>query len=221
MSSCCPESEKMFWVKYKQESAPRRPCSGWTRAVRCSLSVVRGKLCFSVHHNIHNMRPLPSAAAGKVYLVYFSFKPFIFWHKIATGHWHCKIGVNQKNYFYQRVSEGINWADLDLLMQKDLCVSNGARWCNIYGQSLPGRWCCCLYWLTHMDNLGALERCEPWLQQQHVTLCKTKRIRWKNLVVILCCWCGISFHLWRKSPCHKSIFIRIHKDLRQRSQIWQ
>ena len=85
MGSCCPESEKMFWVKYKQESQPPgRPAqsSGWTRAVRCSLSVVRGKLCFSVHHNIHNMRPAAfSPAAGKVYLVHFSFKPFIFWHK--------------------------------------------------------------------------------------------------------------------------------------------
>ena len=103
MGSCCPESEKMFWVKYKQESAPRRPCSGWTRAVRCSLSVVRGKLCFSVHHNIHNMRPLPSAAAGKVYLVYFSFKPFIFWHKNSHRSLTLQNWCQSEKLFYQRV----------------------------------------------------------------------------------------------------------------------
>lgn len=77
--SGCPESEKMFWVKYKQEGeeppAPRRPCSGWTRLSDVCCQLWEGNC---VLLSIIIFITCLSSCCGKSL---FSFKPFILWHK--------------------------------------------------------------------------------------------------------------------------------------------
>ena len=74
-------------------------------------------------------------------------------------------------------------------MQKDRCVSNEARWCNIYGQSLPGRYCSLYTCHWHTWTTWELRALGRWaMTTACVTLCKTKRIMKKlggNLMLLV------------------------------------